>query len=223
MLCLLCVSNTLVYGHAHTHIGRNQDQTWGTADDNQLWVFSMPGTTDWPQWGEPLPLVYQQSGELAGYWVCEELDCWHSAHPDHGNWQLGGDDPEVAPDWAISLERVAFSSGFFMVEEESLSPVLQNDSDRYPFESQWMEDVYNEQGTLGAWGLHCHLLFCAQATGAGEYFTATFRAIDTGSTGYAPSEDYSMTFVTVPEPAAITLLITGGWTLFRRKQRKTGR
>ncbi len=208
------------FGHAHTHVGINQNQTWGDDDDDTLWFFSMPGTTGWPNWGEPLELVKQEGGLLDGWYVCEALDCWHSAHPDHGNWQLGGDDPNVAPDWQIALKRVSFDAGFMMVEEDTLAPVLTGDGDTYTFPHLWMDDKYNESGTLGAWGFHYHLLFVVGPTAEeGEVFEATFQALDVGTTGYQPSGSYTMTFVTVPEPMTLLMLGLGGMAWFGCRRR----
>ncbi len=218
-LTVIALTANLAWAHSHTHVGINQDQITGTADDNQLWFFSMPGTTGWPDWSEPLELTPVQTGLLAGTWICSELDCWHSAHPEHGNWQLGGMDENTQSDWQIAIERVSFSDGFFMLDEESLTPVLQSDGDQYTFETIWMTDVYNENGTLGAWGFHTHLLFGVASAQPGETFTATFKALDTGTTGYQTSDEYTLTFVTVPEPATLMILAAGAVLIRKTRHR----
>ncbi len=215
----LAISATLTFGHAHTHIGRNQDQIWGTADDNTLWLFAMPGALGWPNWGEPLELVLQESGPLAGKYVCEHLQCWHSGHPDHGDWQLGGTDPGVTPDWRIGVERVSFDEGFAMAEYDTFVPVLTSDEAIHEFPKVFMDAMYNENGELGAWGFHYHLWFIAEANGPGEVFNATFHAVDLGMTGFDASEAYTMSFVTVPEPAGMALLGFGGLALIRRRRK----
>jgi hypothetical protein len=207
-------------GHSHTHIGRNQDQTWGTADDNELWFFSMPGTPGWPDWGEPLELVYQTGGQLAGWYVCEELECWHSAHPDHGNWQLGGTVEATEPDWEVGIERISYTSGLVTLDESTLTPVLTSDGDKLVFEKIWMPNNYNENGTFGAWGFHVHTLFAVNGNGVGlgETFSAVYTAFDQGSTGYDSSDQYTISFVTVPEPTAVCLLSLGAILIrFRNK------
>jgi hypothetical protein len=215
----LTVGTQIVLAHAHTHVGRNQDQTWGTADDDKLWFFAMPGTPGWPNWGEPLELVKQEGGPLDGWYVCEALNCWHSGHPDHGNWQLGGDDPNVTPNWQIALERVSFDAGFYVLDEETLAPVLTTDGATLTFDHLWMDDKYNENGTLGAWTFHVHTLFVVDPAAAeGETFTATFRAQDVGTTGFETSDDYVMTFVTVPEPFTAASLALGALALLRRRR-----
>lgn len=219
-LVTTAVSAGVAFGHAHTHVGRNQNQTWGDADDNKLWFFSMPGTPGWPTWGNPLELVKQEGGLLDGYYVCEALDCWHSAHPAHGNWQLGGVDPNTLPTWQIGLERVSFDAGFMMIEEDTFEPVLTADGEVYTFPHLWMDDKYNEGGTLGAWGFHYHLMFIVGPEAEeGEFFTATFRARDVGSAGYLPSDNYVMTFVTVPEPMTSAILGVGCLAWFVRRRR----
>ncbi|MBN1347592.1 MAG: hypothetical protein JXQ73_33195 [Phycisphaerae bacterium] len=219
MILASTVGTQAVLAHAHTHVGRNQDQTWGNADDDKLWFFAMPGVPGWPDWGEPLELVKQDGGLLDGWYVCEHLDCWHSAHPDHGNWQLGGDDPNAAPDWLIAIERVSFDAGFYVLDEDTLAPLLTSDAATVTFDHLWMDDKYNENGTLGAWGFHVHTLFAVAPTAVeGETFAATFRALDVGAAGYLPSDAYTMTFVTVPEPLTAASLVVGMIVLRRRKR-----
>lgn len=46
-------------------------------------------------------------------------------------------------------------------------------------------------------------------------WTATFRLLDLGSTGYAVSPDYTVTFV--PEPGLLTLMSIGALSLWRRR------
>ena len=232
----VCAASQLAFGHAHVHIGRNFDQQDGTADDNTLFLFGMPPSEQpenyWPNfpvWGdtgnpydmvaEPLKLVYQDSGLFAGKYVCEWLECFHSAHPDHGNWQLGGTDPGSPPDWSIGIQRVSASAGMEFWDEDTFSQILQSDGDQTFFPQLWMDDKYNENGSLGAWGLHHHVLYVVDGTGVdiGETFFATLRAVDNGTTGFASSEAYTLRFETIPEPASFLLMALGSIGLIRRK------
>lgn len=214
--------------HKHTHIARNADQTWGTDDDDVLWLFSSPAEPTFPGW-PVLEMERKDAFPWDGKYVCEELYCWHSAHPPHGNWQLGGSDPNVTPEWRIALERVHFDLGFHMCTYDTLDPVLTADGDRYVFDPahgmQWSDDHYSENQTKGAWRFGHHLHFYADAdTPLGETLTATFRAVDvrTGGTPFATSEDYTISFVTTPEPSAMALVAAGGLglALVRRRKRE---
>ena len=235
-IVLLSLTGQSVWAHAHVHIGINMDQQ-DAADDNQLFLFGMPTDMQpenyWPNfpvWGdesdpynmvaEPLKLVYQTSGHFAGSYRCEYLECFHSAHPDHGNWQLGGSNPETEPDWSIGIERVSASVQLQFIEEETLLPILQSAGDQFSFSSFWMSDKYNEDGTLGAWGIHEHVLFVVDGEGVniGDTFSATIKAFDSGSTGYSDSQAYTLQFVAVPEPATLFLLTMGAAALIRQRR-----
>jgi hypothetical protein len=205
-----------LYGHAHTHIGRNPDGVWGNADDNRLWIFATP---EQPQWDT---IYMQPTGEFIGgsEIYAAELDCWHSAHPESGAFQLGGASEGQPPDWSIAIKRIEYSDSVnFWIEEEATGiEILLNDGDTYSFgEPQWFSDKYNENGTLGAYGFHVHTEFYALADGPGETFSAIFTALDTGLTGFLESAPYTLNFVTVPEPATLCLLLFGAAALLKRR------
>jgi hypothetical protein len=106
------------------------------------------------------------------------------------------------------------------LDEETLLPLLENDGDRLIFPHLWMPDNYNENGTMGAWGFHVHTLFAVKANGinTGETFSATFLAVDEGTTGYQTSDAYTINFVTLPEPATVLMLLTGTALVQRRRK-----
>lgn len=217
-IIILAVCMSPAAAHDHTHIGVNQDNITGTADDSQLWIFA---TGEQVQW-DTIELI--PTGEFIGDLQIykAELDCWHSAHPEHGGWQLGGADETQMPQWRIGLERVSFSDGmnFWMEDESTGLEVLAEDGSTFLFGNPiWMADKYNEDGTFGAWGIHYHIDFFAVASGQGEVFTTTFTAFDAGTTGYLESDPYTFTFVTVPEPMTVFLLGAGGLLGLKRRRR----
>ncbi|HML75150.1 MAG TPA: PEP-CTERM sorting domain-containing protein [Anaerohalosphaeraceae bacterium] len=211
-VCLI-VSNT-VLAHDHTHIGLNADGITGTGDDTSLWIFAEPQQ---PQWST---LYMTPTGDVInGKAVYEaQLDCWMSAHPASGLYQLGGSDSSTKPAWQIALERVSFSSlDFYMELEATGQAILTADGDRLILDALWMSDKYNENGTLGAWGFHTHTAFLVLADGPGQTFTAQFRAVDLGNTGFNASDVYTITFQTIPEPGSLMLLGLGAAAVLKRR------
>jgi hypothetical protein len=215
VLLAVSILNVSAMAHDHTHIGRNADGISGTADDHTLWIFATPAQ---PQWDtiEMLPT----GDTIGGKQVYKaELDCWMSAHPTSGLYQLGGSDINQQPDWQIALERVSFSSTDFWMESEATGlEVLTADGQQLDLGYLWMPDNYNETGTLGAWGFHVHTEFCLLADGAGETAIASFKAVDLRTTGFLASDVYTMTFQTMPEPTTLGLLGIGLFSVIRRRK-----
>ena len=218
ILILTVMSPRLTYAdHSHTHVGRNPDAIWGNSDDGLLWIFATP---DQPQWNtiEMLP-----TGEFIGskQIYVAELDCWHSAHPENGLFQLDFNNEFTPPDWRIGLERISFSdpANFWMEDEATTLQILTSDGATFAFEEpDWDPQLPNGSGGLGAWHFHNHTEFLALADGAGQTFSATFTVFDTGLTGFTESAQYTLNFETVPEPASIALLGIGLVSIIRSRK-----
>jgi len=220
LICLISCVTCPTFGHAHTHIGRNPDSVWGNTDDNQLWIFASPQQ---PQW-DTIPM--EPTGDFINgkQLYVAELDCWHSAHPPTGAFQLGGSTQGLVPDWRINLKRIAYSddSNFWIEEEASGLEILTQNGDTYFFGTpMWFADMYNENGQLGAYGFHVHTEFLAIADGPGRIFSATFTALDTGTTRFLESVPYTLNFLTVPDPGITALLALGAVWLRRYRSQYT--
>ncbi len=214
---ILGVFSNLAAAHMHTHVGRNADGVWGNADDNTLWIFATPSQ---PNWGviEMTPTGDVIDGKNV---YRAELDCWHSAHPDSGLFQLDFNDHSIQPDWRIGLKRIGFSNpdNFWMQDESTTLPILENNGDTFAFEEpDWDAALPNGSGGLGAWHFHTHTEFLAMADKPGKTFSATFTAIDNGATQYSQSAQFTIDFVTVPEPASLILLAIGAFAGLRKNK-----
>lgn len=206
------------HGEAHTHIGRNWDGIWGTADDNKLWIGSVQkfedgsSNTVWPNWPvlELAPQFYDDGGPILNeqgkqFYKTDEPDGWFSAHPEDGLQQLGGTNEAVDPGWDISIKRVSASNGFFMLRQNDGQIVLADNGDTEDMHKEWEQWLENGSGGYGGWACHHHISFCAWADGPGQTITATFTAIDTGTTHFTESDPFTIQFTTTPEPTSILL------------------
>lgn len=105
----------------------------------------------------------------------------------------------------ISLERVAFDSGFEMYEPP-FSQILATNGSLYQFVQEAPDET----------GFHNDLIFAANGI-VGDTFAATFRLVDP-SGNYSASEPFTLNFVNVPEPATAALLLMGAVTVVRRRR-----
>jgi len=86
-----------------------------------------------------------------------------------------------------------------------------------------LADEAGERVPLGGSSLHTHTTFHIDSDVVGTGFlgtlAATLRLVDTGSTGYADSEPFVMTFTNIPEPgSALLALAASGFVLMRRRK-----
>lgn len=156
--------------------------------------------------------MYSESGGYGDPAGVQHLDGWHSAHPGHGKWNLASVDQNTIPQWDIYLKREGASvasDDFFMLLPDD-TEVLTADGDTYQLDKNWLPDK-------NAWGFHEHMSFNFWLTpDEGQEVTVTFSASDAGGL-YTASDDFDMTFVTVPEPASLMLLGLGALPLLRKK------
>ncbi len=86
-----------------------------------------------------------------------------------------------------------------------------------------LADEAGERVPLGGSDLHTHTTFHIDSDVVGTGFrgtlAATLKLVDTGSTGYADSEPFVMTFTNVPEPGTVMLaMATAGFFVMRRRR-----
>jgi hypothetical protein len=190
-------------GHDHIFVGVNADETFGTSDDNLLFIYGVPSVIELTPTGDYI-------GDKQIY--VAELDCWHSAEEEAH--LLNPIDATEQPDWNILLQRVSYSdsTNFWMEDESTTLEILTSNGSTYNFDAPAWDD---EEG----WYFHNHTEFLALASGAGETFTATFKLFDNGTTNFADSAEYTLTFTTIPEPATLTLLGAGLVSIFRTRRK----
>lgn len=191
------------YCHEHIMVGVNADGIIGSADDYQLCIYGVPSVIEMLPTGEYI-------GDKQIY--VGEMDCWHSG--EESGHRLDYNDESTTPVWLISLMRISYSdsTNFWMEDEATTLEILTSNGATYAFDAPQWEDEEN-------WYFHNHTEFLALADGAGQTFSATFTVFDTGSTGFTESAQYTLNFITVPEPASIALLGSAALAIFRAKRK----
>ncbi|NLX14075.1 MAG: PEP-CTERM sorting domain-containing protein [Phycisphaerales bacterium] len=144
------------------------------------------------------------------------LDGWHSAHGPGGMWSLESVDQQTTPAWNIYIKREGTSlaeQDFFMETPGGLETLTTNGS-THQLKKTWLDDN-------NAWGIHEHMSFyfwlAADGSDIGNEVSVTFSAFDMGGL-YTASDPFTLTFVVVPEPASLGLLILGGLVTFARRR-----
>ena len=174
-----------------------------------------------PAWAQhehhDVAVGHTESGVLAAHFAWEEVHAlpavngllhgWAGDHPGFAH--LEEDEPgedmyTLQQGAAVMLEVVAFDDAF-NAWAGGLAQMLHDPGDTY---------------LLGDEHLHTHLDWHIDADDplfdpGQESWQAQFRLVDTGTTGYAPSEVYTMTFTT-PEPATLSFTLLGAVLLRRR-------
>jgi hypothetical protein len=185
--------SSAAYCHEHIFVG---------ADNNQLLVYGVPSVIELIPTGDYI-------GDKQIY--VAELDCWHSAEEEY---RLDNNDRETMPGWLLSLQRIGYSDpvNFWMEDEATTLEILTSNGAIYNFDAPAWDD---EEG----WYFHNHTEFLVLASGAGEIFTATFKLLDNGTTNFADSAEYTLTFTTIPEPATLALLGAGLVSVLRHRRK----
>ncbi len=193
---LVVVLGTSTFALAGDDHGHKADVEVGRTDTGALGFVDFDfGTTVLEPYGPPAPLPFLPSQG----WILD----------DPGWATLEG--PE---DGLLPLEAGAT----IMVEVISLSPAL-----RMYDPAGGGEVLAGGQWMAGGNEFDAHPLWVIDATSPSfdplqtEWF-GSFRLIDTGSTGYTPSETHRFTFTT-PEPASAALLCIGALFASRRARR----
>ncbi len=192
-LATILFVSSAAYCHEHIFVG---------ADNNQLLIYGVPTVIDLIPTGE-----YIGGKQL----YAAELDCWHSAEEEY---RLDNNDKNTMPGWLISLQRINYSDpvNFWMEDEATTLEILTTDNSTYAFDAAQWDD---EEG----WYFHNHTEFLVLASGTGETFTATFKLLDNGTTNFADSTEYTLTFTTIPEPTTLTLLGAGLLSVLRSRRK----
>ena len=153
-------------------------------------------------------------GDIEG---TQHLDGWHSAHGPQGKWNLESVDQSTTPAWEINLQRESATvpeDDFFMLLPNDQS-VLVSDGSTFQLPKVWL-------GDFNAWGFHQHMGFCFWLPDElGQEVSVEFSAFDAGDI-YTLSDNFEFRFVTVPEPATISLLIFGVAGLLGRHRGQYG-
>ncbi len=152
------------------------------------------------------PRLLTAVNRLLKGWAADEpgFEALLEDEPDEGFYRL-------APGAQIWLEGIL------------LDPALKA---RNPLNPLLVIDSPGDQLLLGDQELHDHVIWHVDSLDAGydplqTVWQGTFRLVDKGTTGYAASEPFSLSFTTVPEPGTLALLLAGSLTAVRR--RKAGR
>ncbi len=142
----------------------------------------------------------------------QHLNGWHSAHGPQGAWNLESIDEPTVPDWDIYIVREGISANlleddFFMLTPNETA-ILTTDGSESNLEKMWLEDK-------SAWGFHEHMEFEFWLDeGIGDIVSVMFSAYDAGGL-YDASDNFTMQFEVIPEPATLSLLALGCLGLLR--------
>lgn len=108
----------------------------------------------------------------------------------------------LLPGHQVSLKRIGFDAGFSIFDPTS-GPILEADGDQYLFPLD------------GEGFIHRHLIFVGDGL-EGDPWSATFQLVDPSGV-HAFTEPFTLSFVAVPEPATVSLLVLGAVGLLRRR------
>jgi hypothetical protein len=186
-------------------------------------AFSAPALAQHAHEGDLI--VGAQSGQLAvEFHFDEAIELYPVAPNIFGIEGFSADEPGFDHADGTDPDLGALSAGaeIWLVGLTSFDAALKVRQPAIPF--SLAIDAAGGDLLLGANELHKHAFWHLDSTDGSfdplqASWQGTFKLVDRGTTGYADSQPFTLSFVIVPEPAAVVLLLSGLPLAFRHRRR----